>query len=142
MTWLGDWDGGAKRTVRLSACRLDEIFALWDNPFETQSDEREDTDTPKITAYELLDSVVKNLRLGKGEVRLLGYCDDPVGDNHFIPASTQTRGQTVVLAHLNPATLPPARPDANSILDFLSKRTLVDDGSIIDAELFNAQEPQ
>ena len=143
MSWLGDWDGQAAKTVQLNACGREEIIALWEDPSRTQVEDAADADSadsPKISAYKLLKAVVKNLSLGKGEVRLLGYCNDQVGSNRFIPASTQTRGQTLVLAHLKPATLPTARPDVNSILDFLTKRTLIDDGSTIDANTFSVED--
>ena len=140
MSWLGDWDGQAAKTVQLNACEREKIIALWEDPSKTQVEDADSADSPKISAYKLLKAVVENLSLGKGEVRLLGYCNDQVGSNRFIPASTQTRQQTLVLAHLKPATLPTARPDVNSILDFLTKRTLIDDGSTIDANTFSVED--
>ena len=145
MSWLGSWDGQAPKTVQWNACQQEEIVGLWEDPAKANTEGPDNVDsgnTAKISAYKLLKAVVKNLRLGKGEVRLLGYCNDQVGSNRFIPASTQIRQQTLVLAHLKPAKLPPARRDVNSILDFLSKRTIVDDGSSIDANFFNAEESQ
>lgn len=145
MSWLGDWEGQRQKTVQLSACRREEILKSWESPSPADDAEvigPEPADAANISASKFLEAVVKHLRLGKGELRLLGYCNDRVGNNHFIPESTQTRQQTLVLAHLKPAILPPARRDVNSILDFLSKRTLVDDGSSIDANFFNAEESQ
>ena len=144
MSWLGDWDGQAQKTVQLSACQREEILALWEDTSKAKYKDTEDADSAdavNISAYKLLKAVVKNLSLGKGEVRLLGYCNDQVGSNRFIPASTQTRQQTLVLAHLKPATLPPARPDMNSILDFFTKRTIIDDSSTIDANFIDADDP-
>ena len=147
MNWLGDWDGEASKTVQLNACEREEIMARWDDISKSNNEDATDADltssenTAKISAYKLLDAVVENLSLGKGEVRLLGYCNDQIGRSRFIPASTQTRQQTLVLAHLKSATLPPARPDVNSILDVLCKRAFVEDGSTIDANFINAEEP-
>ena len=141
MSWLGDWDGQAQKTVQLSACQREEILALWKDTPKSQYEDADSADEVNISAYKLLKAVVENLGLGKGEVRLLGYCNDQVGSNRFIPASTQTRQQTLVLAHLKPATLPPARPDVNSILDFFTKRTIIDDGSTIDANFIDADDP-
>ena len=141
MSWLGNWDGQAEKTVQLSACQREEILALWKDTPKSQYEDADSADEVNISAYKLLKAVVENLGLGKGEVRLLGYCNDQVGSNRFIPASTQTRQQTLVLAHLKPATLPPARPDVNSILDFFTKRTIIDDGSTIDANFIDADDP-
>jgi hypothetical protein len=144
MNLLGDWEGPAPKTVQLRPCLRDEFIGLWTEPVQTNTEDAQNTEADalaNISAYKLLKSVVENLSLGKGEVRLLGYCNDQVGDSHFIPASTQIRQQTLVLAHLKPATLPPARPDKNSILDFLSARRVIDDGSAIGVETFSAEEP-
>ena len=140
---LDDLAGASQRSVRMRACQRDEIIALWENPSQAQNDDEnaQAFDSSKISAYKLLEAVVENLTLGRGEVRLLGYCNDQVGGSQFVPASTQTRQQTLVLAHLKPATLPPARPDVNSSLDFLNKRTLSDDESTIEAESFSADDP-
>jgi hypothetical protein len=145
MSWLGDWDDQSPKTVQLDACQREEMLALWKDHAKVENENVEEAESPnlaKISAHKLLEAVVENLSLGKGEVRLLGYCNDQIGSSHFIPASTQTRQQTVVLAHLKSAALPPARPDVNSSLDFLSKRKLIDDGSTIDADFFSAEEPQ
>ena len=150
VSWLGDWEGDSQQTVRFDACERAEMLALWENPAKDTNEDADLDDTTKadtktetqISAYKLLEQVVENLTLGRGEIRLLGYCNDQVGSNRFVPASTQTRQQTLVLAHLKPATLPPARPDVNSILDFLTKTAISLDESSIEVETFDANDTE
>ena len=74
----------------------------------------------------LLSVVLDNLELGKGEIRLLGICENQIGNTRFDPESTQSTGQTLVVAHLRQPDLPPAQRDLNSILDFTKIRSNID----------------
>lgn len=85
--------------------------------FLTTINEAKLSDTDSL-AGQLLLVVLKNLELGKGEIRLLGVTDEPIGETRFDPQSTQTTGQTLVVAHLRHAPLEAAARDANSMLDF------------------------
>lgn len=78
--------------------------------------------------------VLDNLELGKGEIRMLGVCDQQIGNTRFDPQSTQTTGQTLIVAHLRQPNLPPARRDVNSILDFTKARSNIDQEDDFDAE--------
>ena len=91
----------------------------------------------------LLSVVLDNLELGKGEIRLLGICEQQIGDTRFDPESTQSTGQTLVAVHLRQPDLPPARRDLNSILDYTKTRSNIDfydedgeDGENGDGEMF------
>lgn len=76
----------------------------------------------------LLSVVLDDLELGKGEVRLLGVTDQPIGGTRLDPESTQTTTQTLVVAHLRQPDLPPAQRDLNSVLDFNKPQTpLIED---------------
>ena len=74
----------------------------------------------------VLSAVLDNLELGKGEIRLLGICEKQIGNTQFDPESTQSTGQTLVVAHLRQPDLPPAQRDLNSILDFTKARSNID----------------
>ncbi len=151
--WLGDLASGSNQVCQLQQCQREEMLAMWNdpwdgknqNPVEDASDqntgEKNATAAKKISTYRLLESVVQNLALGRGEMRLLGYCNDKVGGSRFIPASTQSHEQTLILAHLKPAALPPVTRDVNSVLDFLTRRTLTDDESYIEGETFSVDDP-
>ena len=106
---LGDWEAETPKTVRLTACQREEIITQWEDPSKVVNGDAENNESPnsaKISAYKLLKAVVENLSLGKGEVRLLGYCNDQIGNSHFIPASTQIRQQSLVSVSYTHLTLP------------------------------------
>ncbi len=86
----------------------------------------------------VLSAVLKNLELGKGEIRMLGVCEKQIGDTRFDPESTQTIGHTVVVAHLRQPDLPPAQRDVNSILDFTKTRSNIDQDNDFSDESFDA----
>ncbi len=83
------------------------------------------TATESLVGNVLL-AVLDNLELGKGEIRLLGICENQIGNTQFDPESTQSTGQTLVVAHLRQPDLPPAQRDLNSILDFTRTRSNID----------------
>ena len=66
----------------------------------------------------MLDTILNNLTLAKGEYRLVGGTDQRLGGSRFEPASTQTDRQTLVVVHLKHPELPTAKPDYNSFEDF------------------------
>ena len=82
----------------------------------------------------LLQVVLNNLELGKGEVRLLGVNRNQIGNTRFDPESTQTQSETLIVAHLRHPDLPPAARDVNSILDFTTARTTLTDQAEREAE--------
>ena len=150
VSWIGQLKNGQQKSFELAACQKERILDLWDesqpNNFPGQSAAPTDdssNEVDRISAYKLLKAVVDHLSLGPGEVRMLGYSNEKFSGNRFIPASTQTRLQTLVLAHLRPASLPKIKRDANSVLDFLRKpvSTNDDSGNIINAEIIDAEDP-
>jgi hypothetical protein len=72
----------------------------------------------------LFHAVSKNLQLGSGEYRLIGYTDQAVGTTSIVPAATQTNRRTLVVVHLRPAILPQAGRDRNALADFKGKSNL------------------
>ena len=80
----------------------------------------------RINVSRLLDAVIENLQIAPGETRLLGVTRQPLGNNQFNPASTQTDQETLVLVHLKRPPLLPARRDSNLLSDFGSVRTNLD----------------
>ena len=80
----------------------------------------------KINVSQLLDAVIENLQMAPGETRLLGVTRQPLSNNQFNPASTQTDQETLVLIHLKRPPLLPAQRDRNLLSDFGSSRTSLD----------------
>ncbi len=80
----------------------------------------------KINVSQLLDAVIENLQMAPGETRLLGVTRQPLSNNQFNPASTQTDQETLVLIHLKRPPMLPAQRDRNLLSDFGSSRTSLD----------------
>ena len=85
----------------------------------------------------VLSAVLDNLELGKGEIRMLGICEKQIGNTQFDPESTQSIGQTLVVAHLRQPDLPQAKRDLNSILDFTKARSNIDRDNDFSDESFD-----
>ena len=145
---LGDVPAGGTRAAKWKPCMKTDLIELWQEKelaeladlAESKDGEEQAVSTSTVSASKLLEVVVKNLTLGRGEIRLLGYCDERVSQTQFVPESTQTREQTLVLAHLRPALLRPIKRDSNSVSDFLSKRAIVDENNTIDEDVFSADD--
>ena len=70
--------------------------------------------------------VASNLRLGPGEVRLIGYTDQKLDQTKYQPAATQANQNLLVVVHLRHADLPECKRDKNAISDFIRGRSNVD----------------
>ncbi|MEM7782063.1 MAG: hypothetical protein AAF623_01830 [Planctomycetota bacterium] len=66
----------------------------------------------------MLDKVIGNLTLGKGEVRLVGVTTQRLGATRYDPSSTQTNRMSLVVVHLTLPKLPKASADLNTAEDF------------------------
>ena len=69
-----------------------------------------------------LDLTLGRLRLGNGETRLIGWCDQDLGGMSIRPEVTQAHSQTFVIVHMRPANLPRAERDKNYIGNFVAGR--------------------
>jgi len=70
--------------------------------------------------------VAANLKLGPGEVRLIGYTDQKLDQSKYNPAATQANHNLLVVVHLRHADLPECGPDVNAVSDFIRGRSNVD----------------
>ena len=89
----------------------------------------------------IFDSVASNLRVGPGEVRLIGHTDQKLDQSKYTPAATQASYNLLVVAHLKHADLPTCRRDLNALSDFFRGRSNIDqeeDGSSIEQNFFDA----
>ena len=68
----------------------------------------------------ILDAI-SNLELNNGEVRLIASTHQPLGQHRFIPVSTRTDQQTLVLIHLRRPKLSPVQRDENALIDLIDK---------------------
>ena len=79
-----------------------------------------------VSLGRVLDAVLNNLTLSRGEYRLIGATDQRLGHTVFDPESTQVDQQTLVVTHLKQPKLPRAAPDINAYEDFSSSRSNLD----------------
>ena len=77
-----------------------------------------------INVGRMFDVIVDNLELEPGEMRLIGHTDKSIGATRFVPESTQTEQQTLIVVHLKKGKLPPALPDVNAMADFAGPANL------------------
>lgn len=99
LVWLPDWNKSP-------------IFA------GTGEDETGERNRIRLAALARL--ATDRLRLVPGDVRLVGWSDQPLAGMQIRPAAPQNRIYTLVLAHLVRGALSPARPDETVAEDFLN----------------------
>ena len=93
---------------------------LWDEEIDFEEFETilsQVSRTGTINVGRMFDMIVDNLELELGEMRLIAQTNQKLGDAEFVPASTQTDRQTLIVVHLKKGELPLARRDSNSIAD-------------------------
>lgn len=112
LAWVGELAARTTVPVRFEAApRGDTRPPRWDaSPVMSRP---EDDRAEQVSLWRLADLAAHRLRLAAGEVRLIGWTDDPLGGVQFRPDASQVTSRTLVLAHLRPAPLPPALPDIN-----------------------------
>lgn len=72
----------------------------------------------KVQIGRIFDAVT-NLTLSRGEARLIGSTEQPLGQTKFDPEATRNDRQTLVVVHLRRPDFKPAERDQNSAQDFL-----------------------
>ncbi len=129
--------------------RFQRLSALMENSLEANGfsfenfrelyrsvhDQQQSNRSEDCGAGDLFDAVSENLTIGPGEVKLLGVTHQPLSRGKLEPEATQTRRQTLVVVHLSPPKLPPARRDVNAYQDKanLSDIDLEDEATMLEA---------
>ena len=90
----------------------------------------------------IFECVTSNLRIGPGEVRLIGRSAQKLDQSKYTPAATQASHNLLVVVHLRHAELPPCRRDNNTLADFFRGRSNIDqeEESSIGENFFDATE--
>jgi len=78
-----------------------------------------DADRGRVKLHQLAQLAAQRLRLLPGDVRLIGWTDDPLPGMQLRPEAPQNSTYTLVLAHLVRGALPPVRADRNVAEDYL-----------------------
>ncbi len=137
--WIGDFNADEAIDVSMNRKEKFDLAQLWADEAGLiigQAKSNETTEKESLVGN-VLSTVLDNLELGKGEIRLLGICEKQIGNTQFDPESTQSTGQTLVVAHLRQPDLPPAQRDLNSILDFTKARSNIDRDNDFSDESFD-----
>ncbi|MEQ8785458.1 MAG: hypothetical protein RIC55_04135 [Pirellulaceae bacterium] len=112
IAWLGDLAAKTSVLARFEPAPTGQLQPVaWEQSPATAKPADENSEV--VSLWRLLDLATRRLRLLPGEVRLIGWTDDSLRGVEFHPDASQVTARTLVLAHLRPAELPPARPDVN-----------------------------
>ena len=135
------WDGlelSSNETVELEKlASIPELVPNWDAFSEILTDKMNANSKAKVSKSMLagaisnvagsndslagvFDCVTSNLKLGPGEVRMIGYTDQQMDQSKYKPAATQSSHNLLIVVHLRHADLPACRADKNAISDFVS----------------------
>lgn len=80
----------------------------------------------ELGVSEILGTLLRNLQLGKDEVRLIAQTKQKPDQTKFVPEATQIRQNLLVVAHLKHCRLPHCRRDVNAISDFTTGPSNID----------------
>lgn len=117
-TWIGPLRAGDSAAVSFQPLALsaDEI------PFADRSRaEAEPGSAARLDADALVRLAFDPAFLAPGEIRLVGRVDGVLAGETVSPAASQTKGATVVVAHLQYPDRPPPRPDLNAAIDVVDE---------------------
>jgi hypothetical protein len=90
------------------------------SPIFAGTGEDADGERNRIRLAALARLATDRLRLVPGDVRLVGWSDQPLGGMHIRPAAPQNKTYTLVLAHLVRGAISPAKPDETVAEDYLN----------------------
>jgi hypothetical protein len=80
----------------------------------------------EVSVGRLIDLASEGIKLRRGDVRLIGWTDQPMPGMTIIPESRQVARRTLFLAHLRRGPLADPKPDVNTLFDFLDERPTAD----------------
>ena len=69
----------------------------------------------------MVDAIENNLKLARGQSRMLGWTDKLPTKMIIEPYSERQKNKSLLLVHLTPGVLPTAQPDVNLSFDFVGK---------------------
>jgi hypothetical protein len=107
--WIGELPSGAGSPLQFAA-------ASRGRPWLEQWEERPPT-LGAVSLWRLTHLASEQLRLERGEMRLVGWTDDELPGMAVKPRANQRTLRTMVLVHLRPGPLPPPQPDRNTRFD-------------------------
>jgi hypothetical protein len=74
----------------------------------------------------LVDLASEGLKLRRGDWRLIGWTDGAMPGMTILPAAAQETRRTLFIVHLRHGRLPEAKPDINTMFDFMEERPTAD----------------
>lgn len=119
VAWIGELMSQQSIDLDFQSVPYEQLYANWQSDARiaedatAASDEPDVTSTSGVSTGRMFEVVAKQLQLAAGETRMLAVCEQALGRTKLTPTSTRNFRQTLVVAHLKPGLLPPARRDAN-----------------------------
>ena len=116
IAWLDALGPGEKQPVTWIASDPGNAFENWANQINTQPvppSENELSEMDGIWIGGLLHQIGKKTPLMDGQIRLIGYTKQSMGQLKIAPSQDQYDSMCVVVAHLTPVKLGPVSPDRN-----------------------------
>jgi hypothetical protein len=114
--WLGRLEPGQATEVQWSAARQDQLFEPWSKDIKTQKEQPAEEELSTIDGIwvgGLLHHIANTTPLVDGQIRLVGFTDQPLGGLKISPSQDQYDRICAVVAHLTPAKLGSITPDRN-----------------------------
>lgn len=111
IAWIGDLAANTEHTIEFRAAENDwELFSQWNSsPVLAVG-----TSGREVNLRHMLNVVKDTRQLQPGETRLLGWTEEDMPGLVISPVASQYTIRTMVVAHLQHATLPPPERDANT----------------------------
>lgn len=84
----------------------------------------------EVSVGRLVDLASQGIKLGRGDVRMIGWTDEELPGMKIHPAAAQETRRTMFLVHLRRGTLPEPVPDENCVLDFKEERPITNSDTL------------
>ena len=80
----------------------------------------------EVSVGRLVDLASEGIKLRSGDLRLIGWTDEPMPGMKILPVAAQAIRRTLFCVHLRRGRLSDAQPDVNTMFDFIEERPTAD----------------
>lgn len=115
--------------IGLKSNVLDEFAVVSQVAFEQAYRRVACNKTTQLNLGDMFDVIAEQLLLSPGEMRLIGYTEEPISRTVMEPQATEIRQANLVVVHLHPHPFRQLQPDCDTIHDHISRssiRVLID----------------
>lgn len=103
---------------------LDEFVLVSQAAFEKAYRRVARNKNTQLNLGDMFDVIAEQLLLSPGEMRLIGYTEEPISRSVVEPQATQIRQANLVVVHLQPHPFRPFQPDRDTIHDYVSRNRI------------------